>query len=72
MKNFRQIDETRKYHPECKNLDIKRHEWYVLTYKWLLTIKYRVTTLQRTDSNYLMKWRAQGAILEFHSDRKIK
>ena len=27
----------------------KVHAWYVLTYKWILAIKYRITILQSID-----------------------
>ena len=31
----------------------KGHSWYVLTYKWMLAIKYRITMLQSTDPKKL-------------------
>ena len=31
------------------------HAWYVLTYKWILAIKYRILRLQSTDPKKLSK-----------------
>ena len=31
----------------------KGHAWYVLTYKWILVIKYRIPMLQFTDPKKL-------------------
>jgi hypothetical protein len=39
----RQMDEILEYYPEWSNPDLKIHAWYVLTYKWILVIKYRIT-----------------------------
>jgi hypothetical protein len=38
----RQMDGTRKYHPECGNPDPKGHSWYVITVKWVLAKQYRI------------------------------
>jgi hypothetical protein len=47
---FRQIDGTRKYHPEWGNSDPKGHKWYVLTNKWILEKKkYRIPKIQSTE-----------------------
>ena len=35
----KQMDGTKKYHPGWGNPDPEGHAWYVLTYKWILTIK---------------------------------
>jgi hypothetical protein len=35
--------------------DPKGHAWYVLTYKWILTIKYRISMIPPTDSKKLNK-----------------
>jgi hypothetical protein len=45
----RQMDGTRKYHPEYNDPDPKGHAWYMLTYKCILAIKFRIPTLQSTD-----------------------
>jgi hypothetical protein len=47
------MDETGKDHSERGNLDSERQTWYVLTYKWILVIKYRVNMLQTTDPKKL-------------------
>lgn len=39
------MDGTRKHHPEWGYPDPKWHAWYVLNYKWILAIKYRITKL---------------------------
>jgi hypothetical protein len=49
------MDGTRKYHPESSNPDPQGHAWYVLTNKWILTIKYRIPVVQSTDSKKLNK-----------------
>jgi hypothetical protein len=33
--------------------DPERHTWYVLTNKWALAIKYRITMIQSTDPKKL-------------------
>jgi hypothetical protein len=33
---FKQMDGSRKYHPQWGNSDSKEHAWYVLTNKWIL------------------------------------
>jgi hypothetical protein len=40
---------TRKYHPECVNPVTKEHTWYVLTDKWILTQKLRISKIQFPD-----------------------
>ena len=52
---LRQMDGTRKYHPERGNSDKgnpKGHAWYILTNKWILAKKQNKTktkTLQNTQ-----------------------
>jgi hypothetical protein len=53
MKFCRQMDRTRKYYPERGNPYPERHTWYLLTYKWILAIKYRIPMLYSTDPNKL-------------------
>jgi hypothetical protein len=43
------MDGTRKCHPELGNPAPKGHGWYILTYKWILAIKYRITMLYSID-----------------------
>jgi hypothetical protein len=45
----RQIDGTRRYHPERGNSDPKGHTWYVLTDTWMLAKEYRIPRMQLTD-----------------------
>jgi hypothetical protein len=42
--------ELEKYHPEWGKPDPEKHTWYVLTYKWTLAIKYRITDLQNVSN----------------------
>jgi hypothetical protein len=49
------MDGTRKYHPERGISDPKGHSCYVLTYKWILSIKYRIATLYSLDQKKLSK-----------------
>jgi hypothetical protein len=39
------MDGARKYHPESGNSDPKGHAWYVLTDRWLLAQKYRISKM---------------------------
>jgi hypothetical protein len=43
IKIYRQMDGTRKYHPQKGNRDPERHTCYTYTYKYLSAIKYRIT-----------------------------
>ena len=45
----REMDGTRKYHPQWGNPNPDKHTCYVVTYKWKLALKHRITTLQFTD-----------------------
>ena len=47
--NFQANGWSRKYHPEWGSPDPKGHAWYVLTYRWILTIKYKITTLESAN-----------------------
>jgi hypothetical protein len=44
----RQMHGTTKYHPERGNANPKGHAWYVLTDKWILFIKYRISMIHHT------------------------
>ena len=33
--------------------DPERHAWCILTYRWILAVKYRITMLKSTDSKNL-------------------
>jgi hypothetical protein len=39
---------TRKKNSELGCLDTERQTWYVLTYKWMLTVKYNHARNQQT------------------------
>jgi hypothetical protein len=49
------MDETRKYHSEWGNPNIKEQTWYVPTDKWILAQKLRVPMIQFTDHMMLNK-----------------
>ena len=42
----REVNGTRKYHPELDRLDPKGHAFYIFTDKWILVKKYRKTIIQ--------------------------
>jgi hypothetical protein len=42
------VDGTKKY-CNCGNPDSRGYAWYVLTYKWILSVKYTITSLQSTE-----------------------
>ena len=48
------MDGTRKY-PESGNLDPKGHVWYILSYKWILVIKYMIPMIHSMDPKMLNK-----------------
>ena len=52
---LRQIDRTRKYHPEWGNPVTKEHIWFVLTEKWILAPKFRIPKIQFIDHMKLKK-----------------
>jgi hypothetical protein len=61
---------TRKGHPEYGSPDTKKNQtWYVLNYKWILVIKYRITMVQTKDPKKLrikgvdQLWEFAGRIL---------
>jgi hypothetical protein len=68
------MDGSWECHPERSNPVPKGHAGYVLTYKWILAIKYRIPTLQPTDlkrleqgclsSTWKGKWNGQGRQME--------
>ena len=39
---FREMDGSRRYHPECDNPITKEHSQYAITNKWLLTQKFKI------------------------------
>jgi hypothetical protein len=43
------MDGTRKYYPERGNSDPKGQAWHILTNKWILAKKYRISSTQFTD-----------------------
>jgi hypothetical protein len=52
----RQLDGIGKHHPgpiEPTQTQKDIHTLYILTYKWILTMKYRITMLQTTDTKKL-------------------
>jgi hypothetical protein len=52
---LRQMNRTRKYHPEWSNPTAKEHTWCALTYKWILAQKLQITRMQFTDHMKLNK-----------------
>jgi len=52
---LRQMDGTRKYHPEWGNSVTKKHTWYALTGKWILAQKLGLPKIQSTDHMELKK-----------------
>ena len=46
---------TRKYHPQRGNPDPKGHAWYVLTYKWILAMMYKMPMLYSMDPKKLKR-----------------
>jgi hypothetical protein len=49
------LEGTWQYHHEWGNTDPKWHAWYVLTYKWILAIKYRIPMPCSADPKKLSK-----------------
>ena len=49
----RETDGTKKHHPEWGNSDPKGHAWHVLSYKWILAIKYSILMLHSPDPKKL-------------------
>jgi hypothetical protein len=47
------MDRTRKDYCQRGNPDSEMHAWYVLTYKWILAVKQRLTMLQPLDPKKL-------------------
>jgi hypothetical protein len=52
---LRQMDGSRKYHPECANPITKEHTWYALTDKWRLAQRLRIPKIQFTYLSKLKK-----------------
>lgn len=52
---WRQMDRIWEYHSEWANPHPKGHAGYRLTYKWTLSIKYRIATLKSTNQKKLNK-----------------
>jgi hypothetical protein len=63
-KIWRQIDGTRKYHPDWDNPDPNGHGWYILTDKWIFAIKYRISTIHSTYPTKLNKKEGPTRMLE--------
>jgi hypothetical protein len=49
------MDGSWEYYHEWSNLVPKGHVWYVLIYKWILAIKYRIFMVHATDPKKLNK-----------------
>jgi hypothetical protein len=45
---FRKMDENREDYPKWGNLNTERQKCYVLTYKWILAMKYKFATILRS------------------------
>jgi len=56
------MDGIRKDHPEGGNPDPERQTGYVLTYKWILAIKYRIT-IQKSRVKETIQGRPKGGFL---------
>jgi len=52
---LRQMDGTRKYHPEWGNPITEKHIWYALTDKWILAQKLELPNIQSADHMKLKK-----------------
>jgi hypothetical protein len=48
-----QANRNRKYHSERGHPDPEGHTYYIVTYKWLFTVKYRIHVLYYTDPKRL-------------------
>jgi hypothetical protein len=57
---LRQMDKTRKYHPESGNPIAKENTWYALTDKWILSPKLQITRIQFSDHMKLKKNKDQS------------
>ena len=47
------MDGTRKKHPEGGNQVPERQAWYVLTHKWTVCIKQKLTSIQSSEPEKL-------------------
>ena len=68
------MDGTGKYHPECGNPVTKEHTGYVLTDKWLLSLKFGIPKIQFTNHMKLKKKEDQivGASVLLRRGNKIQ
>ena len=69
---FRQMDEIGKDHSEWGNSDPEGIACYAVTVNALLLIEYKMTMLQSKPPNKLSNNRAQGKVIESHSEEEIK
>jgi hypothetical protein len=69
----REVDGSRKYHPEGDNSDPKGHAWYVLTNKWIL-VKKVLNTQDKNPQNSrrFTSRRIQVRMPQFHLGGKRK
>ena len=59
---LRQMNGTRKYHPEWGNPVTKEHTWNALTDKWILAQKLQISKIQLTDYMKLKKKEDQSVL----------
>ena len=59
------------FHPEWVNPDPKGHVWHILSYKWILAIKYRITMLWSQTHRSQITKKAQGSVFESFSGGEI-
>jgi len=57
----KQMEWTRKYHPEWGNSITEKHTWYALIDKWILAKKLELPKMQSTDHRKLKKKDDQNA-----------
>jgi hypothetical protein len=69
---LRQMDGTRKYHPEWGNPITKEYTWYELTNKWILAHILRIPKIQFTDHMKLKKKEDQSVNTSILLRRGIK
>lgn len=69
----RQMDRTRKCHPEWGIPDPKGHAWCVLIHKWIRAVKYRKPMLYSTDPKKpnKMKGPSEEAWISLRRESKI-
>jgi len=59
---LRQMDGTRKYHPEWDNPVIKEHTWHALADEWILAEKLRILKKQFTDCMTQLKMKDDQSV----------